>query len=400
MKYETKLMLAVLGGILLTIGCWVLSLKSGYEIAALKRPESGSGSKEELLQLELKGKRYPFTVLLQEIPWNEQDVVEMIQEAYQGLEVLMLNGNTDLDCVYSNLYLPSEYPGKPVEIQWYLDSWEYMDPDGTIHNYGLTEPVSVRIQAVLSMEGQRVDWEREIQICPLEQRNENQILAVLEKEIQKSQSLSDSDEVILPQTVMGENISWKRKQDDRWIWMAVLMVVTLIALVYGHRKDEEDKKKLRERSLELDYAEIVSQLSLYMGAGISTRNAWERMIRSYEKEDGQKEKYRPAYEEMRTTLYEMQSGIPETLAYERFGTRCRMPSYLKLGTLLSQNLRKGTKGLAELLQEESREAFQNRKALAKKMGEECESKLLFPMLLMLLTILIMVMYPALVSFQL
>jgi hypothetical protein len=76
-----------------------------------------------------------------------------------------------------------------------------------------------------------------------------------------------------------------------------------------------------------------------------------------------------------------------------------MPSYLKLGTLLSQNLRKGTKNLAELLAEESREAFEDRKAYARKQGEECESKLLLPMILLLLTVLIMIMYPAVVSFQ-
>ena len=102
---------------------------------------------------------------------------------------------------------------------------------------------------------------------------------------------------------------------------------------------------------------------------------------------------------MCTALYEMQNGVPESTAYERFGARCRLPSYLKLGTLLSQNLRRGTRNLTELLEEESREAFENRKALAKKMGEECESKLLLPMILMLLTILVMIMYPAVASFQ-
>ena len=102
---------------------------------------------------------------------------------------------------------------------------------------------------------------------------------------------------------------------------------------------------------------------------------------------------------MASTLREMESGVSEALAYEGFGRRCRLQSYLKLGTLLGQNLRKGTKNLAGLLQEESREAFEDRKALAKRMGEECESKLLFPMLMMLLTVLILIMYPAVVSFQ-
>ena len=136
-----------------------------------------------------------------------------------------------------------------------------------------------------------------------------------------------------------------------------------------------------------------------MGAGISTRRAWERIVESYEEKGAGNRKPREAYEEMRRALYEMQSGVAEAVAYERFGTRCRLPSYLKLGTLLSQNLRKGTRNLAGLLQEESREALENRKALAKKMGEECESKLLFPMIMMLLTILLMVMYPAIISFQ-
>ena len=148
----------------------------------------------------------------------------------------------------------------------------------------------------------------------------------------------------------------------------------------------------------MDYSEIVSRLSLYMGAGISTRKAWERIVVNYEDKSAAV-RNRPAYEEMCVTLYEMQSGVSEALAYERFGSRCHIPAYLKLGTLLGQNLRKGTKNLSDILLEEAREAFEDRKAMAKKIGEECESKLLLPMVMMLLTILILLMYPAVASFQ-
>lgn len=399
MKYKTKLALAAVCGVLLSIGCWLYSIGSGETVTVLMRPECGSGSREELLRLELDGKEYSFSVLLQETPWSEDQVEKCLQEAAKELESLMLNGNPDCMTICEDLYFPSSYADTPIEIQWYLDSWEYVDPDGAIHNYGLEEPVIVQIQAILAMEDQTLNWEREIQLCPLEQLNADQMLEVLEVQLQQVQTTSEAEYLGLPQEVMGKKISWKYPKDDRWIWIFVLTLAALTAVVIGHRKDEEKERKLRERSMELDYAEIVSRLSLYMGAGISTRKAWERIVGNYGKKNGQKETCRPAYEEMRTTLYEMQSGIPETIAYERFGARCRMPSYLKLGTLLSQNLRKGTKGLAELLQEESRDAFQNRKAMAKKLGEECESKLLLPMLMMLLTVLIIVMYPALVSFQ-
>lgn len=181
--------------------------------------------------------------------------------------------------------------------------------------------------------------------------------------------------------------------------MLMLTITALCASAVGYRKDMEKEEKKRERCMELDYAEIVNRLSLYMGAGMSTRKAWERIVENYEKEYEEEQRSRFAYNEMRTTLHEMQSGISEAAAYERFGTRCRMPAYLKLGTLLAQNLRRGTGNLAALLQEEAREAFEDRKALAKRMGEECESRLLLPMIMMLVTVLIIVMYPALVSFQ-
>lgn len=105
-----------------------------------------------------------------------------------------------------------------------------------------------------------------------------------------------------------------------------------------------------------------------------------------------------AYEQMKLALRQMQNGVAETVAYEQFGMDCRLSSYLKLGTLLSQNLRLGTGNLAEMLKAEAKDAFEDRKALARKIGEECESRLLLPMLLMLLSILIMIMYPAVSSF--
>lgn len=203
----------------------------------------------------------------------------------------------------------------------------------------------------------------------------------------------------LPDEIMGEPITFYPEADRRWLWILLLTMGTIAAMSAGRRQDEEKARKEKQRRMEMDYPEIVSRLSLYMGAGISTRMAWERIVSGYEKKRKEQNICREAYEEMQVTLREMESGMPQTRAYERFGDRCHMPSYLKLGTLLGQNLRKGTKDLSRLLEEESREAFENRKALARTMGEECETKLLLPMILMLLVILIMIMYPAVVRFQ-
>ena len=129
------------------------------------------------------------------------------------------------------------------------------------------------------------------------------------------------------------------------------------------------------------------------------RRAWKKIVDDYEE---QKERWgiRHAYEEMKQTMYEMESGISEAESYDRFGRRCNIQEYMKLGALLSQNLRKGTKGLSQILKIEAIQAFEERKARAKRLGEEAGTKLLLPMFLMLSVVLIIVIVPAFLSIQL
>jgi len=399
LKYKKKLLLTAAAGGILSIVCLVSSMDSFRPIQVLNRPESGTGDREQKLQVELEGRKYPFSFSLLEMPMNEEEIQKRLAETVGLLEETFLKDNTDIQYIVSDVCMPSVFPGTQISIQWYLDSWDYVKPDGTVENACLEEPVPVWVQAVTELQGQTQIWEKEIRVCPPKIPDKAQKFQMLEYKINSAQEQSEIQKIELPRTVFGQSVTWYPEADLRWIWMLMLTVSTVCAVIIRHHKEEEHRRQQREQSMQMDYPEIVSRLSLYMGAGISTRKAWERIVESYEEKGTGNRKPREAYEEMRTALYEMRSGVAEGIAYERFGARCRLLPYLKLGTLLSQNLRKGTRNLAGLLQEESREALENRKALAKKMGEECESKLLFPMIMMLLTILVMVMYPAIISFQ-
>ena len=99
------------------------------------------------------------------------------------------------------------------------------------------------------------------------------------------------------------------------------------------------------------------------------------------------------------TCHEIESGVGEARAYERFGERCGLHRYRKFCSLLVQNLRKGTRGLVQLLEEEVSDAFEERKNLAKKSGEEAGTKMLFPMMMMFGIIIVIIMVPAFLSLQ-
>ena len=128
---------------------------------------------------------------------------------------------------------------------------------------------------------------------------------------------------------------------------------------------------------------------------MTVRNAWGRMVQDYEAAAGKQ--VRPAYEEMRQTYYQMENGTAEGAAYREFGQRCRLQPYLKLSSILEQNRKTGTKNLRELLRTEVGDAFELRKNLARKMGEEAGTKLLVPLFLLLFVVMIFIMVPAMIT---
>lgn len=156
----------------------------------------------------------------------------------------------------------------------------------------------------------------------------------------------------------------------------------------------------RRRQMMLDYPEIISKLSLLLGAGMNITCAWEKITSGYQAL--RKRSHMPrreAYEEMVATLHEIQQGVGELQAFENFGERCRLSVYRKLSSLIVQNIRKGAKGMQRLLDTEEREAFELRKAQARKMGEEAGTKLLLPMGMMLVVVLVILLAPAGLTFQ-
>ena len=93
----------------------------------------------------------------------------------------------------------------------------------------------------------------------------------------------------------------------------------------------------------------------------------------------------------------MENGTAEVAAYREFGQRCRLQPYLKLSSILEQNRKTGTKNLRELLRTEVEDAFELRKNLARKMGEEAGTKLLVPLFLLLFVVMIFIMVPAMIT---
>ena len=150
----------------------------------------------------------------------------------------------------------------------------------------------------------------------------------------------------------------------------------------------------RDKELRRDYPELVEKFILLIGAGLNVKGAWLRITNEY---IGKREKEGTklyAYEEMLVTRYQIENGMTELKAYELFGRRIGLLPYMKFSTLLTQNLRKGTSDMLRILEYEAIDIMNEKKENAKILGEEASTKLLLPMMLMMLEVFAIIIYAA------
>lgn len=346
------------------------------------------------MEVEVEEKRY-----------TKEQIEEVFQKAVQKLEPLILGGNRSLDEVRTDLNLVTEIPGEPIEVSWELNRYDLINIYGELNEKGTAEEPEgalVNLKAYLTYtedESMQALEEMSVRVYPAklsgEESRRARVLQAIEEEEEQSR---EKDVLKLPNEIEGRKIILRNPDNPRGWYVLALGPVICLLLAGLQRQNEQKEREDRERQMMLDYPEIMNKLTLLLGAGMTVKKAWEKIVQDYERQkEGAGLRY--AYEEMAVAYREMQSGVTEAESYERFGRRCGLKAYRKLASLLDQNLRKGTKGLAALLGAESLQAFEERKAAAKRRGEEAGTKLLLPMFFMLAMVLVIVIIPAFLSIQ-
>ncbi len=396
-------------GLFLAAGLLLAVMDYKYSAApiedGLRRNSYGEGSRTEQLQAVVEGGgKMSLQVEVTERVYAEGELRSLFDRCIKKLDHLILGENESLDHIDADMNLMTSLPGEPVEITWELSRYDVMNIYGELQDQALIpEGTAVALNAVLTYtqnpEKQAL-YECAAVVFPRERSPEEKRAARLEHAIQEEDEKGRTKERLqLPDTVDGKTVRYYYEMDRRGI-ILIIMAAAAGVLMYAMERQNQDKEaQERKKQMLLDYPEVVNKLTLFLGAGMTVKRAWKKIVSDYEEQkDLWGERY--IYEEMKKTSYEMESGIMESESYERFGRRCMLQEYVRLGAMLSQNLRKGTKGLNQVLRLEAVQAFEERKARAKRLGEEAGTKLLGPMFLMLAVVLFIVIVPAFMSIQL
>ena len=220
--------------------------------------------------------------------------------------------------------------------------------------------------------------------------------------LQLQQAITTEDEgslgenmLSLPTEIDGQRIYYSEHEDRCYLLLPLLGVIAAMAIYMRQGQARRTEKKQREALLMLDYSELVSKLMVYIGAGLTVRNALETISQHFDaliargiKED------RPLYQELRTMVIQFRRNMPESEIYLSFGRRVNLKPYTKLVSLIEQNRMNGARNLRAMLELEMEDAFEQRKTTARRLGEEAGTKLLLPLFIMLGIVMIIVIVPA------
>ena len=368
---------------------------------ALAREPPGKGDRETELVLSVPeiGREAAYVVKVPEQILTREERRDCFARAEQEAEDSFLGENVSLEEIRSPVLLRETFADGLVKGEWTFSDLTAVNIDGTLDQEEVgPEGKVVTATVTFTCEGERHEYSFPFRICPPLLDEEEKILAAVDGYFQESAE-QEGTEVALPGEAAGYRLEWKEKKLPVAALFLCLGLLAGAAVEARGRSKKAEDRKAREDRLRLEYPEMVNKLALLLGAGMTVSAAWQRIVETYvSQKEGKGQAERPVYEEMRITLREIGDGVSERLAYERFGDRCGLREYRKFSSLLTQNLRKGTKGLTRLMEAEADAAFELRKNHAKKLGEEAGTKLLAPMLMSLAVVMIIVMVPAVMSF--
>lgn len=377
-----------------------------YESNKIKRNDPGDDSKEISLILSGDGvEEQEYDLEIYERRLTEFEAQKYFEKAIVEINDSFYLGEENANYVTEKVNPSDKYVEKMVKAEWTF-SENIISDDGVIDEDRLEkyedyqQGVVVTAQVELQCQDYVEEYDFHFVVFPKKLSEQEQIIKQIGQSIAEQLSIPGEEIVVLPNEIGGKKLTWKETSQHlvAKVIAVELIVIILICIMKQKKKSEELKK--RKKDMELEYSEIVSKMAILLGSGMPVKQAWSNISARYlDKRKKNQVSEIPIYEEMLITEREINDGKSERIAYQNFCERVNIMCYHRLIRLLISSLDRGSRNICENLEQESEEAFEERKAVARRLGEEASTKMLLPMMIMMSIVIAVIIVPAILSFQ-
>ena len=351
----------------------------------------------EFIAEDNKGQQETIKIDLNKKEMSEESIKKLFESIKEPLIKQVLKDNKSVEYIDSPLDLVSSYGDENILISWQISDSNIIGYDGNISENVSKNGQNVTLTAMMILENVTEEYTFTVKVFPPKNKQS------LQNHIQSY--VNDNNvyehEVQLPTEINGKKLKYYYKREKTGGWILPVGMIFAICIFFLKDKDLAKQRENRNQQMLIDYPQIISKILLYYSAGISIFSAFERIVEEYKNQKKKDSKFfRYAYEELELVLIKMKSGVSESVAINQFGIRCGLHCYIKFAAILEQNLKRGSRDLTNALKTEVNNAILAKKNSLLKEGNKISTKLLGPMILMLLVSMVIIMVPAFLSVQL
>ena len=374
--------------LIITIGITFIP-DSESDLYTVKRPGVGENSRYVDMQLddETDGHGERFSLEISPKEYTDEEFQNASAQAKSYIDSCFLGDNISDEKITNKLNLPVRDEEGVLKISWSTSEPNVISTGGDVSNDVIEAPTEVTLTAEIKDDNHTDTYTRNVVVVKDDNLTSSEKAKASILFIERD-SRTDK-ELVIPREIDGVRVirnSGREKRIGAFLFIGIIAILLFTYRQVNHLNEEGEK---RDKQLENSYYSFVNRLAIHIGAGLSLRDAMRCAVKA--------EKSEYLKKEVGFTLNKVTSGVKENTAYMELGKNLGSQEYMRLMSLLSQNLAYGNTNLIGLLDSEVRQSFYIKREQIKKRGEEASEKLLMPTSILLILVIVIVMYPAFIN---
>ncbi len=402
---ENRIYVILLGlaAVLMVAGAvWEIAGNDGFD-TIIERNDYGGGDRiiTAIAETELDGKTVSEEVVLNigQRELSEDEIKKRFKECKSYLAETICGENLNTESVVTDLALVSEHKPTGIKIVWESSRPELIDEEGCVYPGDSEDNGYVLLTANLYLDDESDEWK-----CNVRHRayvNSQNVDKYIKKGLNEFQNNIAADGeaayVELPENLgNGIKLSWKAAKENRF-FICALMAVVLALFIKSKRKSELKKKKqARKQEIEDEFPYFIDKLVMLLSAGLILSEAVGRIAEDYARYTRPRHQ-KVLYEELSQVVRSMKetnSSFAQELT--KMSERLEIREFARLSVILRDSLESGM-SLVDKLEEESVLMWYERKSAVQKLGRVADTKLIFPLMIILSVLIVIVMAPTLMQ---
>jgi len=207
-----------------------------------------------------------------------------------------------------------------------------------------------------------------------------------------------SKKITLPTRLSdGSELTWsvEKKGGSTWLLIIAFYVLLIILVVKSSIDRSQDEGKKNRKEIMKSLPRFTNQLLLMMNAGMILNDAFEKICQSYLLMDEDKKGF---FERSVIQIHErnMDSRTSTALLISEFAAENAVKELMRISTILTENEKRGS-DIIDNLNRESIYLWDERKIVARESGKLIDTKMSYPLGILLILLIVITMAPALLS---